>query len=550
MRILILILLLSSVLATTNYHPTFQTSTALPNTTLQYIQEFPLNRSGAVPGPIAVAPDGTVWFAETNAGRLGRLDPATKNITEFQFRNSSTYILSKSSTRIINSVATDSEGNVWFTLSAANAIGYMNTTSQTFTYYNLTLLTHRSANSFPFGITIDSPGHVWFAELGASRIGSLNPVSRSLSEYFLPQPNASPVEVYSDKSHIIWVTSYWYTNPPNEPKSGSTLTRLDPSTNYTRHYDLTTGGIFTPVGVAVDDEGRAWIGDHGGSWLGEVNTLTGDIEIHRTSLPPLVHSPHNLTDRVYGGASFSLVNDVVLATDGTPWFLEHLGGRVGDYIPSTRTLVEYNVPTLTPATLWLAADHQGGIWFTEEVGNKIGYLDTRIASPPFKVSPMTLTSPIPRGASVSLTLTVTNNSTYTLNITAGIENTNQFYGPTRSLTLASGDSQSITVELDSYSYTLLGNYSSALLAPLTPVVKITDGSASYPVTVLVLVTDSSWFTQPIWIYTTLVALAAAVTVMGTALLHGRRRNILRRDSATESQEGSVNLSGDSLSRAG
>ena len=49
------------------------------------VQEFPLPTQGAAGAHSAVAaPDGTVWFTEQGADKLGKWDPGTRKITEYQ----------------------------------------------------------------------------------------------------------------------------------------------------------------------------------------------------------------------------------------------------------------------------------------------------------------------------------------------------------------------------------------------------------------------------------------------------------------------------------
>ncbi len=521
MRILLIILILSSIILTGNHSSQPQLRVTYSTATSPYIQEFPLPTQQAIPGPIAVAPNGTVWFAETNASSLAKFSLA-QGFKEFPFRNSSNYILPSYATKAINSVATDPKGNVWFTFSSANAFGTFNTTSQAFTYYNLTKLNGRSYN-FPFGITVDSNEIVWIAETGASRIGRLDPTNGSFHEYTLPQPNASPLEIYIDNSHSLWITSYWYTNG-NNPQSGRTLTKFDPATHQiSREYNLSDTGIFTPVGVVVDDNGRAWIGDHAGSWLGEVNTITGVVKLHRTSLPPLNPNPKNLTDRVFD-ASITLVNDVVLGIDGTPWFIEHIGARLGHYIPANDTLMEYNIPTFTPITLWLASDRTGGIWFTEEYGNKLGYLNTHTATPPFEVSsPTNINALVVPGASTTFTLSIKNLSPNSIKIAAGVENTLSFSGPLTNITILGGASTQVTVEMSSSSSLLPGNYTLARFADLTPVIKVTDGNINYPITVFVEVTGSP-FSTTVLLYAAAGSIILIAIFTGTMLLYNKKKN--------------------------
>lgn len=512
-----------------------------------FIQEYPLPTRQAVPGPIAVAPNGTVWFAETNASSLAKFNPSPPSFTEFPFRSSSNYNLPSSAPKTINSLASDSRGNIWFTFSGANAFGYFNITRQAFVYYNLTALTHRSSN-FPYGITMDSAGIAWVAETGSSRIARLNPANDSFTEYLLqynpPQPNTSPIEIFVDTRHFLWITSYWYSNTEKYPESGSTLTKFDPSTGkIIQDFNLSAAGILTPVGVVVDQNDHAWIGDHAGAWFGEVNTRTGEVKLHRTSLPPLNPHPQNLTDRVFD-ASITLVNDIILGADGTPWFIEHLGGRVGHYIPSNDSVIEYNIPTLTPITLWLAADRTGGIWFTEEYGNKLGFLDTRTATPVFWTIPSSINAVVAPGASTTFTLNVTNLSLNPIKITAGVENTNSFFGPLTNVTILGGAVSQVAVQMSSSPYLLQGNYAQGRFAALAPVIKVTDGNVNYPITVLVVVSGNPYGSTA-FLYGAAALIIGIAVFTGTMLIYkprialkaNRTRESVR--NALEHQESSL-----------
>src|SRR5437870_7192 len=47
------------------------------------ITEFALPHAMSSPTTIAIAPDGTVWFTESNGNRIGRMNPDGSHLTEF-----------------------------------------------------------------------------------------------------------------------------------------------------------------------------------------------------------------------------------------------------------------------------------------------------------------------------------------------------------------------------------------------------------------------------------------------------------------------------------
>jgi len=466
---------------------------------------MPTNNSA--PGPITVAPDGKVWFIEANPSKLAAFNPLIHNFTEYLFQNSSSFSFTPAYISA-QDLTTDPRGDLWFTLLGANAIGSFNISSRSFSYYNLTAITGRTEN-LPFSITSDQTGTIWFTEAGASRIAKLNPVNNLLREYELPQPNATPYGIFIDSNHTLWVTSYWYTSSTTNQTSGSTLFEFNPATGQNRSYELSAGSVLTPTTVVVDSSGRAWIGDHANSWLAEVNTVTGEIKLHRTSVAP-------------GNYYATLANSPVLGLDGTPWFIEHLGGRIGPYIPSNDTLIEYNIPTPNPITYWLVTDRKGGLWFTEQQTNKLGYFDMRSAEPPFLVSPTSLSANITCGQPQIFEINVTDVSPNPLSLTANVGRSNYFSGTSTNVTLSPGELKTVPVAFDS-KCTFPGDYSTRRLAPLEPVISITNGGVNYPISINLILAAAPSLSQLVLLYVVI----GGIVIAGTGAIviaYRRRRN--------------------------
>ncbi len=81
-------------------------------------RKYPTSQASAPPGTgvatLAIDSTGRLWFAEHYSNRIGRLDPSTGEMNEFQLPIPGAYSL-------LDTV--DSQGNFWFTEAAANQIG-------------------------------------------------------------------------------------------------------------------------------------------------------------------------------------------------------------------------------------------------------------------------------------------------------------------------------------------------------------------------------------------------------------------------------------------
>nr|MDO8134588.1 hypothetical protein [Candidatus Njordarchaeum guaymaensis] len=264
---------------------------------------------------------------------------------------------------------------VWFTEFVRNRIGRVDLA--TGAMYEWTIPTPSSG---PLNLALDPyNGSVWFTEYQANRIGRLFYIPNyawRFIEYALPTPNSYPTDIAVDpncwyrpyNATFLEVQTYiWFT------MSGiDKIGRLNSETGEVVEYS--TRGM--PWGITVAEESSVWFTQKLGDRIAKLNPWTGVI----TEVPVPVHSP--------GSEPFYIKND----TDGSLWFTESADNRIGRYLPGDNLFQEWVVPTtaskphgiaLTPR-LWqsqcggglatLPINHIGtfSVFFTEEVGNKIG----------------------------------------------------------------------------------------------------------------------------------------------------------------------------------
>ena len=254
------------------------------------VQEYRVPNQGTAAIHSAVpAPDGSVWLTEQGANKLGRWDPRTQTITEYQ----DTYLPGKEGvtrggdkhtlrvdsqgrvwatgrpltvfdpktrqfTKIAEvptayGLALDKDGNLWFAEYTENGkIGKVDGKTLHVTKWALP-----TADGRPRRIQIDSDGTVWFAEFKSGAIGRFDPKTETIKEYALPGPEATPYALGIDRNHTVWYSS----------EHMDVIGNLDPKTGHVTEYPFpqsenTMREFFT------DAQGRMWFGSPANNKVG------------------------------------------------------------------------------------------------------------------------------------------------------------------------------------------------------------------------------------------------------------------------------------------
>jgi len=159
---------------------------------------YPVRTPNATVQGIAVAPDGSIWFAEAVAKKLARLDPNTSNMTEY----------SSPLTLVAPiQVAVDNSGIVWFTDHGDNEFGWFNPQTNEWKTLPIGYCQDNCAYGLPNAIFVNH-GEIWFSEHIAGRIGRYNPNSGLLTEYVIPS-SSSPLAWWAEPgpNDLVWFTA-------------------------------------------------------------------------------------------------------------------------------------------------------------------------------------------------------------------------------------------------------------------------------------------------------------------------------------------------------
>lgn len=233
-------------------------------------------------------------------------------------------------TDIPAAVAVAADGTVWFTIEFSSAIGRWRDG-------RMERLPKGKDNVEPLGLGVDRAGGAWFTDAPALRVARMAP-DGSVTGLPLGTPIARLGRLAVGPDDAVWFaesTAYSVT----ELRGGQLHRHLYPSPR---------GG---PYGVAVAPDGTAWATLQGANALLRIGT---DGTQREFEIPTRGSSP----------------TDVAVDAQGSVWFLELRGARIGRLREGRFT--EYELPAggVVPSGLAIAPD--GTPWFGTLRGGVLG----------------------------------------------------------------------------------------------------------------------------------------------------------------------------------
>src|SRR5262249_62239578 len=126
-------------------------------------------------------PDGFVWVAQAGSKKLGRWDPVTEKITEYQddWRK--------------HTIRVHPDGSIWST----GGLTRFDPKTEKFT--------HITEVPSAYGIAFDKEQNVWFTEMNsAGTIGKVDPQSLKVTKY-VPPTRGRPPRIPVAAAGMIWV---------------------------------------------------------------------------------------------------------------------------------------------------------------------------------------------------------------------------------------------------------------------------------------------------------------------------------------------------------
>ena len=161
-------------------------------------------------------PDGTVWAGIHGAKTIVRLNPATKEVTEYDVPAADT----------LYGMAIDGSKAVWFAEQFPGRMGRIDSQTGQLTEFELP-----TKDSMPQKMATDAEGNIWVAEYRVAKLAKIDYRTTKITEYPTPTKNSGPYSVVVDKArNVIWV---------NEMMAGQ-FARFDPHTKTFVEYPIPT----------------------------------------------------------------------------------------------------------------------------------------------------------------------------------------------------------------------------------------------------------------------------------------------------------------------
>src|SRR3989442_4967584 len=240
-------------------------ASASPVTFQQYLTNTPNST------PVFVILDNStndVWFTDTTANNIGKVDHMTGQITKFT--------LPTSNSGPAELALQNGTSYLWVTESFANKVARFDMASHNFQEF-----TPSVSLVAPVGIAVDKNGNVWVSEHGASSIAELIPSNSTFRKYPTTQPSTykttAPATISIDKQGRFWFVEHF----------GNRVGRLDPTTGIMDEFAIPTSGLAYSLRNALDPSGNFWFTEYTANQLGMIPGNANSPVVANSVLAPL-----------------------------------------------------------------------------------------------------------------------------------------------------------------------------------------------------------------------------------------------------------------------
>ena len=294
------------------------------------IMEYELPENAKPLFPIYDGKD-SIWISDASSPRLWQFSLETQEFTPHTFDGLATTFLTK-----------DSNGNIWFTDTPRNQIGFIDIESKQIATKTLPKLDPVISDNTPLFIKADFDDNLWITIVNKGIILKYAPEFDTFEEIRLPERDALPFALTADDDGNIWYTA-----------SGTgKIGFIDPQDNQINQISTETI-LQGPEALIFDDDGNLWIAEHTGLAITKFNPVLETFE--KISVYDKEALPFGMTFDRYGNI----------------WFAQHTVDSIGVYDPDNKDLIEVPIPSETSFTQFMASDGSNNVWFVQQQANKI-----------------------------------------------------------------------------------------------------------------------------------------------------------------------------------
>jgi virginiamycin B lyase len=303
------------------------------------VREWEVPTKGAKPYATTVSSDGSIWFTEEAANKIGHLNPKTGEFKE--------YSLTDDKNVAPHGLVADQDRNIWFAASSGGFIGKLEPDTGKVIVFKMP----DPKATDPESLAFDSKGILWFTVQNANMVGKLDPASGAITLKQLPSQNARPTGILVLKRGIPMFAE------PGAGKIGS----VTPDTFAIYEFPLPPGTRSRRLAIAPD-ENTLYFTDSTGGNLGKLDISLGALILFPT--------PGGLDSSPYG---------LTITPDGTVWYCE-TGIQPKNIIrfnPGSSTFSRAPIPFATGVVHSMAAAPDGRVYFAGSDVDKVGAVEVR-----------------------------------------------------------------------------------------------------------------------------------------------------------------------------
>jgi len=214
---------------------------------------IPFAGTGGVHSAVPAA-DGSVWIAEQGPNRIGRWDPATEKITEYQ----DAYLPGKEGIEDGGSKHTiriDPSGKVW-----ATGVPLVRFDPETGKFARVV------EGEYTYDVKLDQNGDAWFTSIIANKIGRVDAKTMKVTQWSPPTPDSYPRRMEIGPDGMVYSGEF----------RGGKIARFDPKTQTFKEFPL-PGPDPSPYGLGFDADGYLWYDSHNMDLVGRFDPRTGQV---------------------------------------------------------------------------------------------------------------------------------------------------------------------------------------------------------------------------------------------------------------------------------
>jgi virginiamycin B lyase len=310
------------------------------------VTEYDLPRKQIQPHDVIVDSEGMVWFSHFGEQFLGRLDPKTGQVSQFQLP-----VIKPGYPLGTLDLETDKAGNLWIAMMYQGGVAKFDKRTQTFQVWKVPdeWQTDATQQAFVSPTSSDVDGKVWVKNSDRAQILRLDPLTgrwENLGSFKDPASNRiiTSYGIPADRENNLYLLDF----------SSSNIGKLDGKTGRLTVYRSAIPNS-RPRRGRVDESNRLWFAEYAGNAIGMFDPKTEQVQ--EWVLPTTWAQPY----------------DVVTDQNGEAWTGSMLSDRVSRLDPKTGEFVEYLLPRTTnirrvfvdnssnPVTFWTGSNHGASI---------------------------------------------------------------------------------------------------------------------------------------------------------------------------------------------